>query len=232
MTFLFQTKDLFNDRVALTSFSTKIHGAIYFALSYPHPQLYAYLNSGPFATLDEFKSYVKDVDQPDPSKLFYAIIDKTGPPSPESPSGAFAGLIAFQNASPSNLSIEIGPIIVLPAFQRTHVASNAIGLLLQYALDPEERDGLGLRRVQWDCGSKNKASMRVAEGMGFVKEGVLRWQHVHRDGIARGKIGNGEEMPKGGAEGDLGRDTVIYGLCWDDWEDGVREKVQAVMDRR
>lgn len=204
----------------------------YFALSSPHSELYAHLNSGPFATLDELLSYVETFEKSDPSKLLYAIIDKTRPPSPESPSGALAGLIGFQNASPSNLSIEIGPVIVLPSFQRTHVASNAIGLLLQYALDPNERDGLGLRRVQWDCGSGNKASMRVAERMGFVKEGVLRWQCVHRDGIARGKVGNGREILGGGSEGHLGRDTVIYGLCWDSWENGGRHMVSAIMGRR
>lgn len=112
------------------------------------------------------------------------------------------------------------------------MASNAIGLVLQYALDPKERNGLGLRRVQWDCATENKASMRAAERIGFVEEGVVRWQHVHRDGIVRGKVGNGREIPGGGSEGDLGRDTVIYGLCWDDWEGGGREKVQASMNRR
>ena len=123
-------------------------------------------------------------------------------------------------------------MIVLNEFQRTHVASNAIGLLLQYALDPVEKNGLGLRRVQWGCASENRPSMRVAERMGFVKEGVLRWHVVHRDGVARGKVGNRKGLPKGGVEGDLGRDTVVYSLCWDDWEGGGREKVQAIMDRR
>ena len=123
-------------------------------------------------------------------------------------------------------------MIVLQEFQRTHVASNAIGLLLQYALDPAEKDGLGLRRVQWECASENGPSMRVAERMGFVKEGVLRWHVVHWDGVARGKVGNRRGLPKGGGEGDLGRDTVIYGLCWDYWEGGERERVQAIMDRR
>lgn len=74
--------------------------------------------------------------------------------------------------------------------------------------------------------------MRVAERMGFVKEEVLRWQWVHRDGTARGKVGNGREIPSGASEGDLGRDTAIYGICWDDWEDGGRGTVQAVMNRR
>ncbi|CAD6573006.1 MAG: hypothetical protein ASARMPRED_005825 [Alectoria sarmentosa] len=232
MTFHFQIKDLFNDRMALEPFTAPIHAPTYFALSYPHPDLYAHLTAGPFASLDAFLSYIKKFDQSDPSNLLYAIIDKTRPPSPESPSGALAGLIAFQDASLSNLSFEIGPVIILPAFQRTHVASNAIGLLLQYALDPKESNGLGLRRVQWDCSTENTTSMRVAERMALVKEGVLRWRHVYRDGIARGKVGNGKGVPNGGAEGDLGRDTVIYGLCWDHWEDGGREKVQAVMDRR
>ena len=74
--------------------------------------------------------------------------------------------------------------------------------------------------------------MRVAERMGLVKEGVLRWQHVYRDGIARGKIGHGRGAPMGCSETDLGRDTVVYGLCWDSWEDGGRHMVQAIMDRR
>lgn len=207
-----------------------IHGPTYFASSSPNPELYAHLTNGPFTTLDKFLIFVQNFDQRD-SDFLYAIIDKTRPPSPESPSGALAGIVSFQDASPSDLSVEVG-VVILPAFQRTHVASNAIGLVLQYALNSKERNGLGLRRVQWGCATENKASMRVAERMGFVKEGVLRWQLVYRDGIARGKVGNGREIPGGGSEGDLGRDTVIYGLCWDDWEDGGREKVQAIMDGR
>lgn len=74
--------------------------------------------------------------------------------------------------------------------------------------------------------------MRVAEKMGFVKEGVLRWQHVHRNGTARGKVGNGRGVPRGCSEGDLGRDNMIYGLCWDSWEDGGRNMAQAIMDRQ
>lgn len=31
--------------------------------------------------------------------------------------------------------------------------------------------------------------------------------------IARGKVVNRKRLPKGGAEGDPGRDTVIYSLC-------------------
>ena len=159
------------------------------------------MNAGPFATLDDLIAYV---DQSDPSRFFYAIIDKTRAPSPECPSGALAGLVAFCGASPSNLSIEIGPMIVLQEFQRTHVASNAIGLLLRYALDPVGKGGLGLRRAQWECASENGPSMRVAEKMGFVKEGLLRWHVVHWDGVARGKVGNRKGLPEGGVEGGLG----------------------------
>jgi hypothetical protein len=35
----------------------------------------------------------------------------------------------------TQLVTEISPAIVLPAFQRTHVGSHAVGLLLKYALD-------------------------------------------------------------------------------------------------
>lgn len=156
---------------------------MYFALSYSHPELYAHLNSGPFATLDESISYVRELDHSDASKLLYAMIDKTRPPSPESPSGALAGLIGFQNASPSHRAIEIGPIIVLHKYKRTHVVSNAVGLLLQYALYSIERNGLEPRRVQWDCASETRSSMRVVERIRLVKEGLWRWQVMHRDGL-------------------------------------------------
>jgi len=153
--------------------------------------------------------------------------------------------MGFLNTSPANLSTEVGFAIILPPFQRTHVTSNAIGLLLQYALDPPSdssdgdgsisfgreqrggRGGLGLRRVQWQANSLNTASIRAAERMGFKHEAVLRWDRVLREGREKGKVGNGREVSD-----DIGRDTIMLSLCWDDWEGGGREKVLGVMERR
>lgn len=45
------------------------------------------------------------------------------------------------------------------------------------------------------------------------------------------KIGNGRGVPPGGKEEDLGMDTVVFSICWDDWEGGVRESVAVKMAR-
>ena len=166
--------------------------------------------------------------------MLYAVIDKTKPtPSPTNDQeGALAGVIGYLNSSVEHESTEIGFVIILPAFQRTHVTSNAIGLLLHYALDAPEQGGLGMRRVQWQANSVNGLSRKVAERMGFESEGVMRWHKIFKDGVARGKVGNGRGTPEGAEEGDLGRDTAIYRLCWDDWEDTGREKVRRVMGRK
>ena len=155
-----------------------------------------------------------------------------------------AGVIALIKASPANLSAEIGWVIVFPAFQRTHVASKAVALLLRYCLElPSDSDsdsdsdsaasesanannaappppvrGLGLRRVQWFAHAENEASRRTALRMGFREEGTLRWERV----IAPGKVGNGIPVrdgdPLGGAS--PSRHSVVLSLCVDDWEDG------------
>lgn len=46
----------------------------------------------------------------------------------------------------------------------------------------------------------------------------------------KGKVGNGLSVGEGRGEG-IGRDTAVLSVCWDDWENGTREKLQAVMDR-
>lgn len=141
-------------------------------------------------------------------------------------------MICYLDSSAENLSTEIGWVVILPAFQRTHVTSNAVGLLLHYALDTPEQGGLRLRRVQWHANSVNEASRKVAERFGFRFEGILRWHRVFWNGVREGKVGNGRGLPRGADEGDLGRDTAVYGLCWEDWEDGGREKVRALMERK
>lgn len=156
-----------------------------------------------------------------------------------------AGIIGYLNTSPANLSTEVGFVITLPAFQRTHVTSNAIGLLLQYALelpaqleDGSVTGGLGLRRVQWQVNAANATSMRTAERMGFRMEANLRWDRVLPGAPEKGKVGNGRPLGPGrdkesrDGEVRIGRDTVLLSLCWDDWEQGAKVKVNNAMNRR
>lgn len=75
-----------------------------------------------------------------------------------------AGLIGLKNTSEGELSTEIGWLVTLPQFQRTHVTTHAIGLLLLWAFDE-----LGMDRVQWYTDERNERSLRAAERMGFVR---------------------------------------------------------------
>jgi RimJ/RimL family protein N-acetyltransferase len=171
--------------------------------------------------------------------ILFVIIDKTRTDEFHvDKDGAFAGTIGLLNTSVEHLSTEFGFVVIFPAFQRTHVTSNAIGLLMRYTLDLPNEGGLGLRRVVWQANAPNNASVRAAERMGFRKEALMRWDRVLEGGWEKGKVGNDRAMPNRGAEGgdgekqEMGRDTVTLSHCWDDWEEGGRDKVKSVMERR
>jgi RimJ/RimL family protein N-acetyltransferase len=89
---------------------------------------------------------------------------------------------------------------------------------------------LGLRRVVWQASELNKSSRRLAERMDFRFEGILRWDRVvspHRK-----EFGNGMEVRQGDPrEAFGGRHSVILAHCWDDWEQGGRKIVGAIMAR-
>ena len=136
------------------------------------------------------------------------------------------------HTSPANLSGEIWWVVVFPAFQRTYVTTNAIGLLLRYCLElpsAPQWPGLGFRRVQWTAHTANPVSQAAAQRMGFEEEGVLHWTWV----TAEGKEGNGIALRDGDPKSPrLGRHSVMLSLCADDWESGGREHVQHLIDRQ
>ena len=170
----------------------------------------------------------------DPGYVLFVVFDKTKPACSSDHPGSLAGLIGFLNSSAPNLLTEIGFVIILPPFQRTHVSSNAIGILLKFALNlPSQQPGaLGLRRVVWQANALNNASVRAAERMGFKLEGILRWERVLPASKSAVGAGNGKDIRDGDPrKGCLGRDTARLSLCWDDWEGGAREEVEKMMQR-
>jgi RimJ/RimL family protein N-acetyltransferase len=210
----------------------ELHAQKFVELTASHPELYAHMPSGPYVTRAEFVSqFIEKISQPNPGWVTFAIIDKTRGPSAEDEDGELAGIVSYMNTSTVHLSTEIGFIVIPPPYQRTHVTTNAVGLMLQFALDGAERGGIGLRRVQWLASSMNNPSIRAAERLGFTREGVLRWHMMFRQGAQNGKAGTGRALPPGSDDGDFGRDTVVLGLCWDDWENGARHRVQELMAR-
>ena len=143
---------------------------------------------------------------------------------------SFAGIIGYLNTSFANMSTEIGFVVIMPSFQRTHVTSNAVGLLMRYALELPGNGGMGMRRLVWHATTVNPKSVRTAKRMGFQQEGILRWHMMLRCEDAKG--GNGKPLRKGDPRASfVGRDTVLLSVCWDDWEAGVRKLVEETMAR-
>ncbi|KAJ3512247.1 hypothetical protein NMY22_g15389 [Coprinellus aureogranulatus] len=148
-----------NHRVKLVPFVLSIHLDPYFAASKPHPEVYKYLPWGPFPTTSSLAESIQVRFQQEPGWLLFAIFDKMTPSADGQ--GSIAGIMSYQYSSPANLCTEIGSAIVLPAYQRTHVATNAVGLLLNYALNLPSHPsfpGLGLRRVVWQANFLNEAN--------------------------------------------------------------------------
>jgi len=226
--FCFPVKDLENDWVKLTPFNPAIHGDWYWENTRDHPGLYKQLPFGPFDSKEKLLGPVfTQRIQPDQGFVVYAAYDKVFEPNPTP-----AGIVGLLNASPMDLSAEIGFVVAFPRYQRTHLTSNMVGLLLQYCLEVPEHGGLGLRRVQWQTNANNDASVKAALRMGFQHEGVKRWDRVIPASV--GKPNTVEKLPREGdpRRTDFGRHTVLLGLCWDDWEDWTREKVRQLMKPR
>ncbi|KAF7794144.1 hypothetical protein EIP86_005275 [Pleurotus ostreatoroseus] len=218
------------ERVKLTPFIPRLHAEQYWENGGNDPSLFRYY---PY-TLDSLDSFLANLEtsiRRDPANVVFVIIDKTRPdPAHPELGGSFAGIIGLFYSSEAKLTTEIAFVLIFRAFQRTHVASNAVGALLRYCLEVPAASppGLGLRRVQWCAHSRNLASARLAERMGFKREGIIRWhwvlsEHLARDGNMPRKTDRWPEKP--------GRDTVLLSLCWDDWEGGAKEVAEKEMNR-
>ncbi|KIJ62897.1 hypothetical protein HYDPIDRAFT_30038 [Hydnomerulius pinastri MD-312] len=159
----------------------------------------------------------------------FAVLDKTR-------DEALAGTIGFLGYSPTNVSIEIGVLGILPAFQRTHVASHAVGTLLEYAFalprvmpsGETEGHGLGARRVYWYAHPDNEPSRRVAARMGLRREGTLRWTWVN---VLLMSKTLGLTPREGDLRSGLGRHTTIMAMTWEDWDRSGKEQVENVLSR-
>ena len=137
-----------------------------------------------------------------------------------------AGLIGLLNTSAIESMTEIAFVFTLPPYQRSHVTSNSVGLLLTWCLDSPSEGGLGIQRVQWQCNQLNAASRRVAERMGFRFEAMIRWQRVlpiGREGPMVTREDQRKENP--------GRHTVMLSLSQDQWDSEAKENVRKHMNR-
>ncbi|KAH9484923.1 hypothetical protein JR316_0001825 [Psilocybe cubensis] len=221
-------KVLETDRVQLVPFIPSLHAESVYETISSNPQIERFLPIS-WPTLESFLTFIETFIRQQYDTALFTIIDKTRTPAsgPNNhvTNGRIAGLIGWLHASPQNLSVEIGPVIVFPEFQRTFVSANAIGLLLRFFLDLPAQGGQGFRRVVWCASPANEASIAAAEKMQFVKEGVTRWLWILPEGKEGGR-------PVDGTRGaGPGRDSVVLSLCWDDWEAHARDEVTKRMER-
>lgn len=103
---------------------------------------------------------------------------------------AFLGWCAVVGWSPQHRSASLGYCLDDAAWGRGY-ATEAVGALLAWAFD-----ALPLHRVQAETDTRNAASARVLEKLGFAREGTLR-QNCR-------------------VEGDVS-DSWVYGLLRDEW---------------
>ena len=111
----------------------------------------------------EFRTWMAQAAGTD-DPLFFAVIDKA--------TRRAEGRQALMRIDPAHGVIEIGHILWGPAIARTRVATEALYLSAEYALET-----LGYRRFEWKCNDLNLPSKRAARRFGFTFEGIFR-QHM------------------------------------------------------
>jgi len=154
-------------------------------------QIWDYLAYGPWPSIDAYTTTLRQQSSSfDP--IFYTIRSHL--------SGKACGQASFLDMHAQNGVIEIGHIWFAPELQRTRGATEALFLMLKYAMDD-----LGYRRMQWRCNSLNEKSRQAAKRLGFRFEGIF-YNHL----IFKGK----------------NRDTAWYSILDDEWPE-VKEKIES-----
>ncbi len=109
--------------------------------------------------------------------------------------GAFVGWCGLSGWNPEHRSASITYCLSEAAWGHGF-ATEAAGALLQWAFDT-----LDLNRVHAEADTRNVASARVLEKLGFVREGTLR-----EDCVVNGEVS----------------DSWVYGLLRREWRPGAR----------
>jgi RimJ/RimL family protein N-acetyltransferase len=98
-------------------------------------------------------------------------------------SGRAVGATRYLEIQPANRKLEIGGTWYGVDYQGTAVNPESKYLLLKHAFED-----LGCVRVQLKTDSRNLHSQRAIEGLGAVKEGILRQHMITPDGYLRDSV--------------------------------------------
>lgn len=120
---------------------------------------WTYLPYGPFPSVEAYRNWAElAVMSTDP--LFFAIV--------ENALGRAVGLASYLRITPASGTIEIGHLHFSPRLQRSSAATEALYLMMDWALRN------GYRRLEWKCDALNAPSRRAAQRLGLSYEGIFR----------------------------------------------------------
>lgn len=154
-----ESREMVGTYVRLEPLDAQRHSAGLWDAYQGHDDLWTYMPSGPFSTLDEYRGWVERVQHQD-DPMFFAIVDiESGEPQ---------GVASYLRIDPTARSIEVGWITYAPILKGTRGATEAMYLMMRAAFD------LGYRRYEWKCNALNEASMRAARRLGMTYEGTFR----------------------------------------------------------
>ncbi|GAA5853391.1 hypothetical protein JCM8547_002437 [Rhodosporidiobolus lusitaniae] len=214
---------------------------------------YRFLPYGPFPTYASFLTWLESVRRTEQTLLFvvYDIAldldnnDEDLQPGQPLREERIAGLVGVLNSRAHDRMTELGHLHIPPPFQRTHVLTHSMALLLHWVLDPPSSSPsssspvphpLGLRRVQWFANKHNLPSITAAKRLAFEQEAYhMTWDRFLPPSKTEGAVElpaflYGERREVEAARG-KGRHSALLGTGWDAWENGGREKVDALVAR-
>jgi RimJ/RimL family protein N-acetyltransferase len=114
-------------------------------------------------TLPELWMHLAGVlDRPD--EVTFAFLPQEGEYA-----GRACGIASLTSIVPAHGRVELGGVLLGSPLQRTRAGTEALHLLMRYALDD-----LGYRRLEWKCDSLNLPSRRAAARLGLAYEGRFR----------------------------------------------------------
>lgn len=152
--------DVFQGRYAeLVPLKADEHADLLYKAYEGHDQLWDYMPYGPFPSASDYRRWIQQTVNTSGHR-FYAIRNLE--------TETWEGVASYLRIDPANGSIEVGNITYSPALQRTRAATEAMFLMMQWALSA------GYRRYEWKCNALNVPSRRAAERLGFSFEGVFR----------------------------------------------------------
>ncbi|KAL7412691.1 hypothetical protein BDY24DRAFT_392386 [Mrakia frigida] len=123
---IFPIKELKTDKVIVTPFIPSLHAQAYLDGTKLDPfGIFRWLPWGPWNDLPTILRFLEE-GRKDKTVALFAVLDtSTGTP-------VFAGVLKLYQCDLETLSAEIGNVLVLPPFRRTHVLTHALSLFLTW----------------------------------------------------------------------------------------------------